>query len=163
MKISDIIALTVLTILFIVVLVSLKVRTVTPWAVVGSYSMEPVLRLGDVVIIGNVNDCDLLGKVIIYRGPISEYIVHRVVRVLNPNECVVVTKGDANPRTDPWSVDSDNIIGVVLVSIPYVGLVNLIIKSIFMSTGYGPLPLILLILVGITLYIIFTILERNLK
>jgi len=162
-KISDIITLTVLIILFIIVLISLKMRTITPWAVVGSYSMEPILRLGDVVVIGNVNDCDLLGKVIIYRGPISEYIVHRVVRILNSNECIVITKGDANPRADPWNVNSDDIVGAVFISIPYIGLVNLIIKSIFVNTGYGSLPLILLILVGITLYIVFIILERNLK
>jgi signal peptidase I len=45
------------------------------------------------------------GQVIVFRIPIGDHHVtaHRVVRVIRPgSHPVVVTKGDANSRPDPW-------------------------------------------------------------
>ncbi len=101
---------------------------VIPWAVVSSYSMEPTLEVGDlVVMIPPSQPCgSLVGHVAIYYSPeFNDYIVHRVIAVNNVQGCTYVFKGDANPVPDPYPVPYGNIVGVVVFVIPQLGLLSL--------------------------------------
>jgi len=98
------------------------------WAAVGSYSMVPTLEIGDLVLLTPVKTSSiLLGKVIVYRGPGGEEIIHRVIKILNGG---VRTKGDANPLPDPFIVPLSSIRGVVTAVIPYVGFPSVVLKNL---------------------------------
>ena len=126
---------------------------VIPWAVVSSYSMEPTLEVGDlVVMVPPTKPCNsLLGHVAIYYSPeFNDYIVHRVIAIYNAQECTYIFKGDANPGPDPYPVPYGNIVGVVVFVIPQLGLLSLSYRS-FTAALY---TLGLIILVVIPAYIL---------
>jgi len=103
-----------------------------PLAVVSSYSMEPTLHVGDLLIVVGVRGEDVrIGDVIVYRGR-REPIVHRVIRVAVVNgKPRFLTKGDANryPDQDPGNpstwVGEDRLVGKVVAVVPYLGAVSL--------------------------------------
>ncbi len=103
-----------------------------PLAVVSSYSMEPTLHVGDLLIVVGVRGEDVkVGDVIVYRGR-REPIVHRVIRVAIVNGSPrFLTKGDANrcPDQNPsdpstW-VSEDRLVGKVVAVVPYLGAISL--------------------------------------
>lgn len=121
---------------------------VIPWAVVSSYSMEPTLEVGDLVImIPPSQPCSsLLGHVAIYYSPeFNDYIVHRIIAVNNVQGCTYIFKGDANPVPDPYSVPYGNIVGVVIFVIPQLGLLSLSYRT-FTAALYM-LGLIILVII----------------
>ncbi len=121
---------------------------VIPWAVVSSYSMEPTLEVGDLVImVPPPHTCNsLLGHVAIYYSPeFNDYIVHRVIAIDNTQGCTYVFKGDANPAPDPYAVPYDNVVGMVIFVIPQLGLLSLSYRS-FTAALYV-LGLIILVII----------------
>ncbi|MCG2862960.1 MAG: signal peptidase I [Vulcanisaeta sp.] len=105
---------------------------VVPWAVVSSYSMEPTLEVGDLVIMApTIGTCQsLLGHVAIYYSPqFGDLIVHRAVAIENVQGCIYVFKGDANLGPDPYPVPRYNVVGVVQFVIPQLGFVSLSYRS----------------------------------
>ena len=126
---------------------------VIPWAVVSSYSMEPTLEVGDlVVMVPPSQPCNsLLNHVAIYYSPeFNDYIVHRVIAINNIQGCTYVFKGDANPVPDPYPVPYGNVVGVVTFVIPQLGLLSLSYRT-FTAALY---ILGLIILVIIPAYIL---------
>lgn len=111
-----------------VLLVVLALSFIVPWAVVSSYSMEPTLEVGDLVIMTPpTGPCQsLLGHVAIYYSlQFNDYIVHRVVSVSNTQGCTYVFKGDANLGPDPYPVPKSGVVGVVALAIPQLGFLSL--------------------------------------
>ncbi len=156
----------IITVVFIIVAISssfliyfalqVSLNTSTPIVVVSSPSMSPNINTGDLlfvrgidpVSIRNGTEEDKNGDVIIFS---AEHwgsnnpgvpIVHRVIDKWNDSGVwKFKTKGDANSIPDVGWVSEDQIYGVVIGGIPYIGWVKIIL------TDSGLLiPLIVLIL-----------------
>ncbi|NPB00278.1 MAG: signal peptidase I [Crenarchaeota archaeon] len=152
-----------LTLLIIVIclliyyLVSSKIGIGTPWAVVGSYSMVPVLDIGDIVLLKPINPYNLhVGQVIVYIAQVYGErleIVHRIYEIYRYDGKILIrTKGDANPVPDPWMVRPSQIRGVVYLVIPHVGLIGLVLRDFFIR---GRASVIALLLLGL-FYVLIT-------
>lgn len=104
-----------------------------PMAYVPSGSMEPNLKVGDLVIIQGVDPNTITeGTIIVFYvsghyGEDSYRIVHRVIKVVQiDNQPAFETKGDNNPASDyyRWGyIPADHVVGRVVGRIPYLGLV----------------------------------------
>jgi len=114
---------------------TLALHTSTPLHTPISGSMEPTLKIGDLLIIrGGLKAEDIHaspkdGDIIIFRNPSDPNdlpIVHRAIKKIQKNgKWYFITKGDNNPfddyRTFGWMVPEDYIIGKVIFVIPKVG------------------------------------------
>lgn len=71
-----------------------------------SNSMAPAFGAGDLIVLTPQPLREVReGQVLAYEVPIGDghVVTHRVVRVVEPGDRpVIVTKGDANERVDPW-------------------------------------------------------------
>jgi signal peptidase len=120
----------------------LALHTDSPLMVVSSGSMVPVLNVGDIIIVRGVDPQTVtVGTIIIFHSP-YEYdmpIVHRVVAVVNNGSSLFFeTKGDHNSVQDGWRVPAENLMGVYVMKVPYIGLISLELR--------GPLGITLIIL-----------------
>ena len=96
-----------------------------------SGSMSPAINRGDVVIIEKVESDDeiYINDVILYNAG-SYDVVHRVVDIYYENGVKkYVTKGDDNENADDAGVELQNIGGIVIAKIPYIGLPRLLLES----------------------------------
>ena len=110
----------------------------TPIMVVVSGSMVPTININDLIIVQGVNPRTLKeGDIIVFHDPRFEInpicsgghcIVHRIIQVINTNPPQFKTKGDANMLPDPFTIDSDHIIGKVILIIPKIGIVARVFK-----------------------------------
>ncbi|MFB6470554.1 MAG: signal peptidase I [Vulcanisaeta sp. AZ3] len=116
-----------------VLLVIIALSFILPWAVVSSYSMEPTLEVGDLVIMTPpTGTCQsLLNHVAIYYSPeFNDYIVHRIIKITNTQSCTYIFKGDANLAPDPFPVPRSNVVGVVDFVIPQLGFLSLSYRTL---------------------------------
>ena len=94
--------------------------------VVVSGSMEPALRVGDVVVVSPVAASSLRpGDIATFRAPNGAHhlVTHRVRAVTISGSTVsVLTKGDANNTVENWSVPAAGRVGRVVERIPALGL-----------------------------------------
>lgn len=125
----------------------------SPVYVVVSNSMVPTLEIGDLVIAQSVPFSSIqVGQVIIYIQPTTEgtcpnpqglTIVHRVVAITSQG---LTTQGDdraTNPHPDPWDpIPASCVKGVVVLAIPYLGLLSMLIPY---PWNYALVGLILLV------------------
>lgn len=122
---------------------------------VKSQSMEPAIRMGDLIVTGPVdgpiNPGIQVGKVITYQKG-KNLITHRVLEV---TDTAIKTKGDALEGPDPWQVTEAQVKGVVLFRIPYLGYINN-----FVSTKNGWFLAIVLPAFALVLLIIKDILKE---
>jgi len=102
-----------------------------------SPSMEPTLKVGDLLIIqGGLRAEDVYanpvnGDIIVFRNPRNPNgipIVHRAIdKFQEEGKWYFITKGDANTWDDykmwGWKIPEDYLIGKVIVSIPLLGYV----------------------------------------
>ncbi len=93
-----------------------------------SSSMEPTYYRGDIVIVRKVSSLEInVGDVIVFVEPGgSDLILHRVAAIKEDGgKRYFLTKGDnpkTNPMVDRWTwVPEDNVIGVLVACVPYVG------------------------------------------
>jgi signal peptidase len=99
----------------------------TPFMVVTSGSMEPTLKVGDLIYVKGVAPADIkVGDVITFKPPANylqgTLITHRVIDVTyDSNEVYYRTRGDNNPSDDPWTIKSSDIIGVQKAIVPGIG------------------------------------------
>ena len=117
-------------------------NTESPLMVVSSGSMIPKLNVGDIIIVRGIDPHAVtIGTIIIFHSP-NEYdmpIVHRVIAIDSQgNSLFFETKGDNNPGPDGWRVPAQNLMGVYVTKIPYVGLLSLELR--------GPLGITVIIL-----------------
>ena len=69
-------------------------------AVVEGSSMNPLLYNGDIVIVLPPNSINL-GDIIIFKNDYGEFVIHRVVGIINcSNTLLYITKGDNNQFID---------------------------------------------------------------
>jgi signal peptidase len=88
--------------------------------IIVSGSMIPEINVGDVVIT-NSNENIEVGKIIAYKRD-STIIVHRVVGMIKVNDGIMYqTKGDKNNVEDKELVSKDQVEGIVVMKIPYIG------------------------------------------
>lgn len=108
-----------------------------PFYVVSSGSMEPVLKVNDVIIVrdgGSWQDLTI-GDIIVFDRPEGgdRVIVHRIADIdVDANgERVVRTQGDANPASIPgtdYPIRQDDYIGKVIYVIPGIGVITKVIS-----------------------------------
>ncbi len=108
--------------------------TENPFYVVSSASMEPNLRIFDVVVVqGNFPFNNLkVGDIIAFNRPSDhdKVIVHRVTEILKDDPLTFRTKGDANPGSIPgtdFPVTQNDYVGKVTNVIPQMGYVTRIL------------------------------------
>jgi signal peptidase len=92
--------------------------------VVLSSSMEPAIAVGDVVVVAAVDTATVAPGDVITFGRAGESIpvTHRVVSVAGPPaDRVFTTKGDANADTDRRQVPASEVLGRVVVTLPFIG------------------------------------------
>lgn len=90
---------------------------------IGSGSMEPKIKKGDVVIVDRGCNKDSLkeGQVIAYKKD-NVIVVHRIVKKMKLNNSYVYyTKGDTNDNIDDFLIQKDNIVGKVNHKIGFIG------------------------------------------
>ena len=90
---------------------------------IGSGSMEPEIKKGDVVIVDRGCNKDSLkeGQVIAYKKD-NVIVVHRIVKKMKLNNSYVYyTKGDTNDNIDDFLIQKDNIVGKVNHKIGFIG------------------------------------------
>ena len=88
---------------------------------IGSGSMQPVIDVGDVVIVEKNNQIDVGDIVAYYYNDVI--IIHRIIDIMEvDNEVYYYSKGDANDDKDNYSIKESNIIGKVKFNIPFLGL-----------------------------------------
>ena len=99
--------------------------------IVLSGSMSPAFDAGDIVVVRELDPKAVqTGQVITFRDPVSpkNFITHRVIEVVHKDNTVLYrTKGDANDAIDKELVPWRNVVGHVVMHVPYGGyLVNFI-------------------------------------
>ncbi|HEX7464708.1 MAG TPA: signal peptidase I [Actinomycetota bacterium] len=90
-----------------------------------SGSMDPTLRVGDVVIVNQISPLDAkIGDVVTFRDPSNptRLVTHRVRDIEISNGVVrFVTKGDANTSVEHWKIPTNGTIGRVAYHVPGIG------------------------------------------
>jgi signal peptidase len=111
----------------------LVLRSESPLMVVSSGSMIPTLNVGDIIIVRGVDPQTVtVGTIIIFHSPVDYEmpIVHRVVAIDHQgNSIFFETRGDNNPVPDGWRVPAQNLMGVYVTKIPYIGLLSLELRG----------------------------------
>ena len=90
--------------------------------VILSGSMEPRIHVGDIVVTRTVPGASVTkGQVITVKDPDhpAKTRTHRVLR--RAADGTIVTKGDANPQADSSHISNDDVLGVGVVRVPWVG------------------------------------------
>jgi len=119
------------------------------WAVVISGSMEPDIRVND-LIIAQEKEYYAVGDVITYSTG-SSAVTHRIID--GDGEEGFITKGDANNTPDTSPVSKEQVIGKVIAVVPSVGT--------FIAFLRTPLGMLCLVLIGFLLIEIPYLLERQ--
>lgn len=101
--------------------------------------MKPVLNVGDLIIIKEINPAEIkVGDIIIFKvipALQQQYhyppiVAHRVIKIEEKNgEVIFRTKGDAISVEDPFSVRPVDLKGKIYLKVPYVGLGILFLQS----------------------------------
>ena len=110
-------------------------------------SMEPAIPVGGIVVIKPVDPETLkTGDIICFKFTEDTSVTHRIVNIADEG---FVTKGDANEDPDQWAVKKENVIGKVILTIPFIGYLGYFVRT---STG-----IILLIVLPASVIIILEI------
>jgi signal peptidase len=119
--------------------------TPTPLVVVTSESMSPTLERGYLLVLQKQAPEDInVGKIIVYNADwhTSAPVVHRVIqREYIDGEYRYYTQGDNNDNPDPYYRVYEDIVGVVIASVPWVGNITLFLQQ------PGVLPVIIVLLI----------------
>ncbi|WP_055283778.1 signal peptidase I [Thermococcus sp. EP1] len=90
-------------------------------------SMEPGISPFSLVIVSPESDIKI-GDVILYEVELSKKkykVLHRVIDIKErEGQIIYMTKGDNRGYIDAWYVNKEDIIGKLLISVPYVGYVS---------------------------------------
>ena len=106
--------------------------TTTPLVVVTSGSMIPTLERGDLLLLQGRAEGDIaVGDIIVFTEPDHDApIVHRVDHIeVVEGEIRYFTKGDNNDYVDSGYRTYEDIIGVYVLKIPYLGHISLFLKT----------------------------------
>ena len=97
-------------------------------------SMQPQIRVGDVVIVHRIEKQQVrsevqVGDIIMF--PVNDMkVTHRVIGIRHvEGKNYYTTKGDANPDVDINPVSQGNVLGKVVMTVPKVGWLSLFVKG----------------------------------
>ncbi len=134
-------------------ILQISFNTESPIVVVVSGSMEPQIHKGDLLFVMGIDPEDIKngtaedkdGDIIVFfaywHGAPVDPIVHRVInKYQNGGTWYFETKGDANSIPDQGVRSEDDIIGVVVGGIPFIGWVK-----IFLTDSGLLIPLVVVI------------------
>lgn len=114
--------------------------------VITSNSMIPVIHTGDIVIVCRFCKDYVVNDIVAYESRWG-IIVHRIVD-FNREKNLLITKGDANQNTDPEPVSTRNVIGKVVLRIPFLGYLSIFLNELIHSgIGLGAMVLLAPLLV----------------
>ncbi len=123
--------------IFIVVIAGLLILSQSPFNknyrifIVKSGSMAPTIKTGSLIIVKHQNEYHK-GEIITF-GKISKNstpTTHRIVEIKKyPNKITYITKGDANKTADWREVTKNEVIGKVILTIPYLGFLLAAVKK----------------------------------
>ena len=91
-----------------------------------SGSMEPTISTGSLILVDTDVSLQLHMEDIVTFTKQNSIITHRIVRQINDQK--YITKGDANNSDDPTPLYKSQIIGKVILTIPYIGYIVLFIR-----------------------------------
>lgn len=98
--------------------------------VIISGSMQPELKIGDIVVVKKITQEDLKVDDIISFRHGQSVITHRISRIIEEDgERKYITKGDFNNAEDSESVTYNNIEGKVIRSVPQFGKIALMLQD----------------------------------
>ncbi|MGB3411084.1 MAG: signal peptidase I [Microthrixaceae bacterium] len=101
--------------------------------VIRSGSMEPTYGVGDVVLVATEPASEISQGQVVTRFDAPETadsLTHRVRQISRAGDNVEVeTRGDANDKSEYWSVTSEERVGVVVASVPAIGLLSTSVRS----------------------------------
>ncbi|MFW9925729.1 MAG: signal peptidase I [Candidatus Thorarchaeota archaeon] len=128
-------------------LFTIGMGTSTPLVVVTSDSMSPTLERGHLLVLQSQAPEDIeVDDVIVFHASwhTEAPVVHRVIQRENiDGEYRYYTQGDNNSHPDPTYTVYEDIVGVVVSAIPYIGYITLILQE----PGVLPLAIIILIVI----------------
>lgn len=99
-----------------------------------SGSMEPSLQVGSLVVSRPVDpETVLIGDIITFRLDRTDVtlVTHRVNDIGHSSPLYFETKGDANESPDPFTVPARNLVGKIVLHIPYAGYATEFLKTPF--------------------------------
>lgn len=101
---------------------------------VASESMTPTILKGDAILVdksAKVDDMNI-GDVIAYNNG-DKVIIHRIVSITNNDEGIKVvdTKGDANNTNDNVELKDDDIVGRMIIRVPYLAWPTIWFREVF--------------------------------
>lgn len=141
--------LVVIAVLLAVLLVGVRLVGLHPYTVL-SGSMEPTYHTGSLIYVKKIKPEEVeVGQPITFV--LNEDLVvatHRVVEINEENQHFY-TKGDANESVDGSPVHFNNLIGVPVFSIPYLGYVSNYIQNppgLYVAIAAGAVLLLLMFL-----------------
>lgn len=122
----------IVMILLIVIIVAfgLGLFPISP-IVIGSNSMLPVIRKGDIVFVEKIDVSKIKkGDVIRYTLD-GNYIIHRVqkINIDKDGKRIFITKGDNNNDIDLYPVKESQYAGIIKFTIPYVGYPTIFLRE----------------------------------
>lgn len=123
---KDVLATALLIAAAITLVALLRVNRLATLAVVSSWSMEPVLHVGDVVVSVRMGEYRP-GDIALYQNDEGKIIVHRIINETTAGRCVL--KGDANAYPDRYTPLCDELLGKVVVVVPFVGVYKLLLPA----------------------------------
>lgn len=129
--------------------ITITIENDTPFFVVSSRSMIPVLDVGDIILVSGRNNYEDLkiDDIIVFTLPTDKdrVIVHRIheIRYDEDRGIEIKTKGDHNPNIDGWTVLKRNYIGTVIFTIPSIGNITIWLSP---PTNYYIITFIIIIL-----------------
>lgn len=143
-----------LVILLVIVLFNFKVNNNDLVSLFGysslkvvSGSMQPKIKVGDVVIIKNSNNYKI-NDIITFKDEDS-YVTHRIIKINNGK---ITTKGDFNNKKDDKIIKTKDVVGKVILVIPFMGNI--------MNNLSNPIVLFIIFVIG---FILITIIPEKKK
>jgi signal peptidase len=120
-----------------------------------SHPFSRSLHVGDLIIVQGTAPEDIEtgpdpeGDVIVFHQSVNdgELIVHRAIdkHISSDGKIYFITKGDGNSGPDPTPIPADNVVGRVVMRIPWLGHLSLLLRN---SSGiFIILALIILLVV----------------
>ncbi len=118
-------------IIIVLLLIACMVFGIGPIKIMGikTPSMEPAIKIGDAVVIDKTYDKEKLkkGDVIAYKDKNGIIVIHRIDEI--NKDKTIRTKGDSNNTFDPFYVSKEQVIGKVILTIPYIAYPSIYLRG----------------------------------
>lgn len=109
-----------------------------------SGSMEPVINIGDLIVIDTKDKKYEVGKVITFYDSNGNFVTHRIIEVLDD---YVITQGDANNAIDEATLKED-IVGVYQYKLEKLGII--------INSFRSPFVMVMILIIGILICLLIS-------